>query len=198
MAQLHILELGKYNWRGKKAEELSPLEVLSAYMNSTGEPGQEAYVERLLETGDEVIAMADEELKKVSEDDRLFAYRMSREMYKMQEAILMREVKEVREEKQKAKELGYAEGHAKGHAEGHAEGILEGHAEGLAEGILEGHAEGLAEGIAEGRAEGIAEGRAEGSAESAKRIARNLKMENFSPQKIAELTGLRPEEIEKL
>ena len=78
MAQLHILELGKYNWRGKKAEELSPLEVLSAYMNSTGEPGQEAYVERLLETGDEVIAMADEELKKVSEDDRLFAYRMSR------------------------------------------------------------------------------------------------------------------------
>ena len=27
MAQLHILELGKYNWRGKKAEELSPLEV---------------------------------------------------------------------------------------------------------------------------------------------------------------------------
>ena len=174
MAQLHILELGKYNWRGKKAEELSPLEVLSAYMNSTGEPGQEAYVERLLETGDEVIAMADEELKKVSEDDRLFAYRMSREMYKMQEAILMREVKEVREEKQKAKELGYAEGHA----------------EGLAEGILEGHAEGLAEGIAEGRAEG--------SAESAKRIARNLKMENFSPQKIAELTGLRPEEIEKL
>ena len=138
--------------------------------------------------------MADEELKKVSEDDRLFAYRMSREMYKMQEAILMREVKEVREEKQKAKELGYAEGHAKGHAEG----IMEGHAEGLAEGILEGHAEGLAEGIAEGRAEGIAEGRAEGSAESAKRIARNLKMENFSPQKIAELTGLRPEEIEKL
>ena len=115
---------------------------------------------------------------------------MSREMYKMQEAILMREVKEVREEKQKAKELGYAEGHAKGHAEG----IMEGHAEGLAEGILEGHAEG----IAEGRAEGIAEGRAEGSAESAKRIARNLKMENFSPQKIAELTGLRPEEIEKL
>ena len=113
-------------------------------------------------------------MKKVSEDDRLFAYRMSREMYKMQEAILMREVKEVREEKQKAKELGYAEGHA------------------------EGHAEGLAEGIAEGRAEGIAEGRAEGSAESAKRIARNLKMENFSPQKIAELTGLRPEEIEKL
>ena len=75
-------------------------------------------MERLLETGDEVIAMADEELKKVSEDDRLFAYRMSREMYKMQEAILMREVKEVREEKQKAKELGYAEGRAEGLTEG--------------------------------------------------------------------------------
>ena len=194
MAQLHILELGKYNWRGKKAEELSPLEVLSAYMNSTGEPGQEAYVERLLETGDEVIAMADEELKKVSEDDRLFAYRMSREMYKMQEAILMREVKEVREEKQKAKELGYAEGHAKGHAEGHAEGILEGHAEGLAEGILEGHAEGLAEGIAEGRAEGLTEGRKDEKLN----IARRLKAKNMRLEEILEITGLTLEEIEKI
>ena len=178
MAQLHILELGKYNWRGKKAEELSPLEVLSAYMNSTGEPGQEAYVERLLETGDEVIAMADEELKKVSEDDRLFAYRMSREMYKMQEAILMREVKEVREEKQKAKELGYAEGHAKGHAEG----------------IMEGHAEGLAEGIAEGRAEGLTEGRKDEKLN----IARRLKAKNMRPEEILEITGLTLEEIEKI
>ena len=139
-------------------------------------------MERLLETGDEVIAMADEELKKVSEDDRLFAYRMSREMYKMQEAILMREVKELREEKQKAKELVYAEGHAKGHAEG------------LAEGILEGHAEGLAEGIAEGRAEGLTEGRKDEKLN----IARRLKAKNMRPEEILEITGLTLEEIEKI
>ena len=125
-----------------------------------------------------MIAMADEELKKVSEDDRLFAYRMSREMYKMQEAILMREVKEVREEKQKAKELGYAEGHA----------------EGLAEGILEGHAEGLAEGIAEGRAEGLTEGRKDEKLN----IARRLKAKNMRPEEILEITGLTQKKKEKI
>ena len=81
MMQLHILELGKYQWEEKEAEELNPLEVLSAYMSCSGDPEREAYVERLLGTGDEVIAMADKELKKVSEDGRLSAYRMSKEMY---------------------------------------------------------------------------------------------------------------------
>ena len=34
MMQLHILELGKYQWEEKEAEELNPLEVLSAYRMS--------------------------------------------------------------------------------------------------------------------------------------------------------------------
>lgn len=88
----------------------------------------------------------------------------------MQEAILMREVKEVREEKQKAKELGYAEGHA------------------------EGHAEGLAEGIAEGRAEGLTEGRKDEKLN----IARRLKAKNMRLEEILEITGLTLEEIEKI
>ena len=107
MMQLHILELGKYQWEEKEAEELNPLEVLSAYMSCSGDPEREAYVERLLGTGDEVIAMADKELNKVSEDGRLSAYRMSKEMYQIDQAIRMRT----------AKEQGIEQGRIKGRIE---------------------------------------------------------------------------------
>ena len=144
------------------------MEVLSAYMNSTGEPGQEAYVERLLETGDEVIAMADEELKKVSEDDRLFAYRMSKEMYQMDQAIRMRTAKE----------------------EGLAEGLEKGRTRGLAEGLEKGRTRGLAEGMEQGMERGRSEERME--------LARKLKQKKMPMDEIMELTGLAPEDIETL
>jgi predicted transposase/invertase (TIGR01784 family) len=57
---------------------------------------------------------------------------------------------------------------------------------------------GIAEGLAEGLAEGKAKGRAEGKAESKIEIARNLKAESFDAALIAKITGLSPEEIEKL
>lgn len=59
---------------------------------------------------------------------------------------------------------------------------------------LEGHAEGHAEERAEGRAEGHAEGRAEGKLEDAK----NLKQLGVSIDIIAQATGLRWEDIDKL
>ena len=127
LAQLHVLELGKYRWKEKEAEEMSPLEALSAYLSCTGDPEKEAYVEKLVGKGDEVIAMADEELKKVSEDDRLFAYRMSKEMYQMDQAIRMRT----------AKEEGLAEGLEKGRTRGIAEGMERGMAQGRSEERME-------------------------------------------------------------
>ena len=74
-----------------------------------------------------MIAMADEELKKVSEDDRLFAYRMSKEMYQMDQAIRMRT----------AKEEGLAEGLEKGRTRGLAEGMERGIAQGRSEERME-------------------------------------------------------------
>ena len=106
---------------------MSPLEALSAYLSCTGDPEKEAYVEKLVGKGDEVIAMADEELKKVSEDDRLFAYRMSKEMYQMDQAIRMRT----------AKEEGIAEGMEKGRTRGLAEGMERGIAQGIERGRSE-------------------------------------------------------------
>jgi len=53
-------------------------------------------------------------------------------------------------------------------------------------------------GIAEGLAEGLAEGRTEGETQKAIDIARNMKQKGFDPAQIAEMTGLLPEEIERL
>ncbi|MEY3050318.1 MAG: hypothetical protein RLY31_103, partial [Bacteroidota bacterium] len=70
----------------------------------------------------------------------------------------------------------------------------EGKAEGLAEGLTKGKAEGLAEGLTKGKSEGKAEGKAEVMAE----IARRLKQEGESVERIVRLTGLTTEEIGRL
>lgn len=84
--ELHFLELGKFRWEGREPEELSPLEQVVAYICCTGNPDKQAYVEALVGTGNEVIGMTDELLKKASEDKQLWAYRRSREMYEFDEA----------------------------------------------------------------------------------------------------------------
>jgi predicted transposase/invertase (TIGR01784 family) len=61
---------------------------------------------------------------------------------------------------------------------------------GKAEGKVEGKAEGIVEGTAKGKVEGIAEAKAE--------AARNMKAEGDSIEKISRITGLSPEQIEKL
>ena len=66
--------------------------------------------------------------------------------------------------------------------------------EALQRGRAEGLAEGRAEGLAEGRAEGLAEGRTEEKLATAKK----MKAKGYPIDDIAEMTGLSPEEIEKL
>ena len=58
------------------------------------------------------------------------------------------------------------------------------------EGLAEGRAEGLAEGLAEGKTEGLTEGKLE--------IARKMKIRGNPLTEIAEITGLAPEEIDKI
>jgi predicted transposase YdaD len=65
------------------------------------------------------------------------------------------------------------------------------------EGIAEGLAEGKAEGIAKGKAEGLAKGKAEGEAKI-REAACKLKTLGRPTAEIADVTGLSPEEIEKL
>jgi predicted transposase/invertase (TIGR01784 family) len=65
-------------------------------------------------------------------------------------------------------------------------------------GLYAARVKGKAEGIAEGKAEGIEEGTAKGIAKAKLDDARNMKAEGDSTEKIARITGLSPEEIEKL
>jgi len=65
-------------------------------------------------------------------------------------------------------------------------------------GFAEGREEGRAVGREEGRAEGRAEGLAEGERQKAIEIAREMLAEGDSPERVARLTKLSLEEIEKL
>ena len=66
--------------------------------------------------------------------------------------------------------------------------------EGLAEGMEKGRTRGLAEGMERGIAQGMERGRSEERME----LARKLKQKKMPMDEIMELTGLAPEDIEKL
>ena len=66
------------------------------------------------------------------------------------------------------------------------------------EGVLEGKAEGRAEGLAEGLEKGRTEGRTEGGLIKAREIAAKMKVKGTPTSLIADLTGLKAEDIEKL
>jgi hypothetical protein len=85
-----------------------------------------------------------------------------------------------------------------GLAKGLAEGLAEGEAKGLAKGLAEGEAKGKAEGHAEGLAEGHAEGLAEGEANANLAHARKMKAKGFSPEDIAEITGIPLAQLRRL
>jgi predicted transposase/invertase (TIGR01784 family) len=63
---------------------------------------------------------------------------------------------------------------------------------------VKGKEEGIAEGTAKGKAEGIAEGKVEGITEAKAEAARNMKAKGYSVEDIQDITGLSPEQIEKL
>ncbi|MBQ6099390.1 MAG: hypothetical protein IJL02_05950 [Methanobrevibacter sp.] len=84
-------------------------------------------------------------------------------------------------------------GKEEGIKEGRQKGIKEGRQEGIKEGRQEGIKEGRQEGIKEGRQEGIKEGRQEYKLE----IVEKMLKDNYSIEKISELTGLSKKEILK-
>ncbi|MDR1284206.1 MAG: PD-(D/E)XK nuclease family transposase, partial [Opitutaceae bacterium] len=89
---------------------------------------------------------------------------------------------------------GKALGIEKGKAEGEALGIEKGLAEGEAIGIAKGKAEGEAIGIEKGKAEGLAEGEANANLTH----ARKMKAKGFSPEDIADITGISLAQLRRL
>ncbi|MDR1282509.1 MAG: hypothetical protein LBK99_17065, partial [Opitutaceae bacterium] len=85
-----------------------------------------------------------------------------------------------------------------GLAKGEALGLAKGKAEGLAEGKAEGLAEGEALGIEKGKAEGEAVGIAKGEANANLTHARKMKAKGFSPEDIAEITGISIAQLRRL
>jgi predicted transposase/invertase (TIGR01784 family) len=78
--------------------------------------------------------------------------------------------------------------------EGRAQGIEQGRAEGILEGIEKGFERGIEKGLAEGIEKGLAEGALQKSLD----IARNLLLSGIKPEKIAQITGLSPQQIKEL
>lgn len=83
LLQLHYIELDKINCR-LCVKDLGPLEQFGAYMKCTGNPYETDFIERLIQEGEKVISMTDSVLKKVSEEEKLYHLRMSREMKEME------------------------------------------------------------------------------------------------------------------
>ena len=81
------------------------------------------------------------------------------------------------------------------HISAYETAINKGRREGLTEGLLKGLSEGEAKGRLEGKAEGLKEGLLKGKMEGTIQTARRMKVEGFSIELIAKITGLSPEEI---
>lgn len=84
LLELHYIELGKIDWSDREVNKLSPLEQIGAYMLCSGNEDEKQFVEELIQNGRAVISMADNVLKKVSQDERLRNLRESREYAEMQ------------------------------------------------------------------------------------------------------------------
>lgn len=84
MTQMHYLELPKVNPGRKKAvSELTELERYLEYLRYAGEPGEEGYMEELQAQGGKEIAMTDNIMRKVTEDDILREEAIAREKFQL-------------------------------------------------------------------------------------------------------------------
>ena len=84
LLELHYIELGKIDWKDRDVSKLSSLEQIGAYFICSGKEEERQFIEELVNNGTEVISMADNILKKVSQDEKLRNLRESREMAQME------------------------------------------------------------------------------------------------------------------
>ena len=115
MTYICCIELPKVNPDGRKPEDLSPLEICLEYLRCADENGSE-YVEELIRRGGKDLEMAQEILRKATEEEILRERALAREKFLRDKLHMENRFKHGLEE-------GYAEGHKEGHAEGLKEGI---------------------------------------------------------------------------
>lgn len=125
----------------------------------------------------------DSVFSEVSEVERQFWSEPENRYYQLRELMTRLDLKAIRETKLE---------------EARAAAAKEAQAKGMAQGMAEGRAEGRAEGMAMGRAEGMAQGMAQGRSEERRRLAERMLASGMSPEQVAQLTELPPEELSRL
>ena len=165
--EFHCIQLGFVD-ETKPVSELSPLELVAAYLKYAADEDKAGYTSELLEYGEGVIDMAENIFRDVTLDERAWVEKRSRELAEHTRAS---EIYQARED-----------------------GMEQGLKQGIKQGIEQGRSEGFAEGEKIGEERGEASGRAAEKVE----MARAMKNKDYSVEEISELTGLSVEEIEKL
>lgn len=93
IVELHFIELGKLDFT-KSPEDMTLLEIFSAFLKIAGNPEMDEYVRRLSESNQEVIRMTADVYSKVTADERAQAIADSRDIYEHDKASWIAEAKE--------------------------------------------------------------------------------------------------------
>ena len=115
----------------KPVSELSPLELVAAYLKCAADEEKAGYTSELLEYGEGVIDMAENIFRDVTLDERAWIEKRSRELAEHTRATEMNQARE------EALEQGRNEGRSEGFAEGEKIGEARGEASGRAEREIE-------------------------------------------------------------
>ena len=110
----------------KPVSELSPLELVAAYLKCAADEEKAGYTSELLEYGEGVIDMAENIFRDVTLDERAWIEKRSRELAEHTRATEMNQARE------EALEQGRNEGRSEGFAEGEKIGEERGEASGRA------------------------------------------------------------------
>ena len=113
--EFHCIQLGFVD-ETKPVSELSPLELVAAYLKYAGNEDKAGYTSELLEYGEGLIDMAENIFRDVTLDERAWVEKRSRELAEHTRATEMHQARE------EAMEQGIKQGRIEGIAQGEASG----------------------------------------------------------------------------
>ena len=125
--EFHCIQLGFVD-ETKPVSELSPLELVAAYLKYAADEDKAGYTSELLEYGEGLIDMAENIFRDVTLDERAWVEKRSRELAEHTRATEMQQARE------EAMEQGLEQGLEQGRIEGFAEGEKVGEERGEASG----------------------------------------------------------------
>ena len=123
--EFHCVQLGFVD-ETKPVSELSPLELVAAYLKYAADEDKVGYTSELLEYGEGLIDMAENIFRDVTLDERAWIEKRSRELAEHTRATEMQQARE------EAMEQGLEQGRIEGFAEGEKVGEERGEASGRA------------------------------------------------------------------